>query len=200
MKKISLLFIAFTLSLMAFSQQTGDAIFAKYFTGKTMRFDYFHSGTATEEHFSMDRVLNDGPWAGSETVLLDNLNRGLYFYEIIDPKTGTTIYSRGFASVFGEWQTIPDAAANWGTFHESIRFPWPNETVKLVIKKRDAKNNFIEIWNTEIDPSARYVNPAELKSGYKSFTYLENGPAKNHVDIVILGDGYTQAEMGKFQK
>jgi len=200
MKKISLLLFAFTLSLMAFSQQNDKALFGKYFGNKTMRFDYFHTGTATEEHFSMDRVLNDGPWAGSETVLLDNLNRGLYFFEIIDPQTSAIIYSRGFASVFGEWQTIPDAATNWGTFHESIRFPWPNETVKLVIKKRDAKNNFVEIWNTEIDPAARYVNPAELKSSYNSFTYLENGSSQNHVDIVILGDGYTQAEMGKFHK
>src|SRR2546422_7533296 len=26
------------------------------FTGRTMRVDYFHSGTATEEHISLDRI------------------------------------------------------------------------------------------------------------------------------------------------
>jgi hypothetical protein len=200
MKKFAFLFFVFSLTLTAFSQQTSDAVFTQYFGDKTMRFDYFHSGTATEEHFSMDRVLNDGPWAGSKLVLQDDLNRGLYFFEIIEPKSGTVLYSRGYASVFGEWQTIPEAASNWGTFHESIRFPWPNETVKVIIKKRDAKNNFVEIWNTQIDPTARYVNPSELKSSYKSFTYIQNGPSQNHVDIVILGDGYTHSEMDKFHK
>ncbi len=31
---------------------TGNVDFTKYFTDKTMRLDYFHSGTATEEHFA----------------------------------------------------------------------------------------------------------------------------------------------------
>ncbi len=196
MKTCSIFFLAAMINCMALAQKTTNVNYGMYFTSETLRVDYFHTGTATEEHFSLDRILNDGTWAGSETVLLDELNRGLYFFKITDTLTNTLLYSRGFASVFGEWQSIGDP--NWGTFHESLRFPWPKLPVKLTIEKRDAKNNFVAIWNTIIDPKSRIVNPALFKSDYKSFTYIENGKAANHVDIVILGDGYTASEMDKF--
>jgi hypothetical protein len=196
MKKIFNLFLALALSLLSFAQQSKSVNYKQYFSDQTMRVDYFHTGTATEEHFSLDRILNDGAWAGSETVLLDGLNRGLYLFKITDTLTNTLLYSRGFASVFGEWQSIGDPA--WGTFHESLRFPWPKLPVKLTIEKRDAKNIFVAIWSTVIDPKARIVNPSVLKSTYKIFPYIENGKSANHVDIVILGDGYTAAEMDKF--
>jgi len=200
MKNLSLLFLLLGLGWSSAAQQNGGINYDRYFTGETMRVDYFHTGTATEEHFSIDRILNDGSWAGSKTMLKDELNRGLYFFNITDTVSGTLLYSRGFASVFGEWQTIPEAAENWGTFHESIRFPWPKLPVKLVIEKRDVKNNFVAIWSTVIDPQSRIVNPSLLKSPFKSFTYFENGVPTDHVDIVILGDGYTEAEMPKFHK
>jgi len=199
MKLFTVFLATIIFPFIVFSQNFTPSDFAQYFDQKTMRVDYFHTGTATEEHFSLDRVLNDGSWAGSKTVMFDDLNRGLYFFEISDLKTGKKLYSRGFASVFGEWQTIPDAAMQWGTFHESIRFPWPLQRVKISIQKRDGKNEFAEIWSTEIDPKARYVNPSEMKSSLKTWTYLENGPIENHVDIIILGDGYQESEMKKFR-
>lgn len=187
-----------TISINAQGQLTSSIPFKEYFENKTMRMDYFHSGTSTEEHFAVDRIINDGAWNGSKNMLLDDLNQGLYFFEMQDKVLGTPLYSRGFASIFGEWQTIPDAEVNWGTFHESIRFPWPLNPVKIIMKKRDAENNFVSIWETEIDPLARNVNPAEPNSEYKSFDYMVNGPPNQKVDIVVLGDGYTQEEMGKF--
>ncbi len=196
MKIFSILFLALGMSLLLRAQQNDD--YTKYFTGETMRVDYFHTGTATEEHFSLDRILNDGAWAGSKTVLLDGLNRGLYFVKITDTLTNSLLYSRGFASVFGEWQSTGDPA--WGTFHESLRFPWPKLPVKLTIEKRDAKNNFVAIWSTVIDPKSRIVNPSLLSSPYKTFPYIVNGNSDTHVDIVILGDGYTAAEMPEFHK
>ena len=198
MKTFSILFLALGISILLQAQKVANVDYDKYFTSATMRVDYFHTGTASEEHFSLDRVLNDGAWPGSRVVLLDELNRGLYFYKITDTLTNTLLYSRGFASVFGEWQSIGDP--NWGTFHESVRFPWPKVPVRLTIEKRDAKNNFAEVWSIIIDPKARIVNPAVLQSTYKSFTYVDNGKADTHVDIVILGDGYSAAEMDKFHK
>ncbi len=197
-KSIFLLIAFCTAVSMAFAQTGSDISYDDYFTDATMRLDYFHTGTNAEEHFSVDRILNDGNWPGSKTRLLDDLNRGLYFYEVADEKTGETIYSRGFASIFGEWQTIPEAKEQWGTFHESVRFPWPKNPVAVKILKRDANNDFAEIWETRIDPESRKVNPANFKSPYQHHTILENGPASEKVDIVILGDGYSAGEMKKF--
>lgn len=185
-------------SLCLQAQIPASIAFDEYFTSSTMRFDYFHSGTSAEEHFSPDRILNDGVWAGSHTVLTDNLNLGLYFFKVFDKASNKLIYSRGFASIFGEWQSTGETG--WSTFHESLRFPWPKLPVTLTIEKRDAANNFVSVWSTEIDPLARNVNRAPLTTTMKSFTYIENGPSSKKVDIVILGDGYTAQEMDKFHK
>ena len=199
MKKLFPFFLLLLVASATYSQPQPVSAYGSYFEDNTMRVDYFHTGNAGEEHFSVDRIINDGHWAGSKSVLLDDLNRGLYFFEITDQQSGRPIYSRGFASIFGEWQTIGEAKENWGTFHESVRFPWPIAPVNLTIKKRNDKNEFVDIWSTEIDPASRKVNPAEYESPYKSWNYIENGNPNNHVDIVILGDGYSTKEMGKFR-
>jgi hypothetical protein len=178
----------------------GNVAFDDYFLDKTMRFDYFHTGTAKEELFSPDKTVSDGPWPGSRKILTDKLGLGLYLFEVADKESNTLLYSRGFASVFGEWQTTPEAELGYGTFNESLRFPWPKKAVNVILKKRDTANVFEVIWNTSIDPAARNVNPAELVHSEKVDVLYNNGPASEKLDIVILGDGYTAAEMGKFQK
>ena len=178
---------------------SGNVDFAKYFIDKTMRFDYFHSGTATEEHFATDRIVSDGSWSGSRKLLIDELEMGTYFFEVADKESKTLLYSRGFGSVFGEWQTIPEAGEVWGTFHESVRFPWPIKDVTLIIRKRNSKNTFSTVWTTDIDPDSRQVNPADLVHSEKVDIIAENGPADKKVDLIILGDGYTKEEMGKFR-
>ena len=185
---------------IAMTSADDDAIsFDQYFLDKTMRLDYYHSGTSREEHFSIDQIVSDGKWPGSTTVLIDKLELGLYFFEAMDVTSGKIIYSRGFSSVFGEWQSIPEAGVEWGTFPESIRFPWPKKPVKIILKKRNPENIFQEIWTTLIDPASRKVNPADLKPTHKVDIIVDNGPSNVKVDIVILGDGYSKSEMEKFR-
>lgn len=199
MKKILRLLLSQIFFLSGFTLIAKSINFDEYFESNTMRVDYFHTGNAEVEYFAIDRILNDGEWAGSKTILTDQLNLGLYFFEIQDKESSTLLFSRGFSSIFGEWQTIPEAENEWGTFQESVRFPWPLKPVILIMKKRDGTNQFVKIWETEIDPASRSVNPAENISPYNVFSYLENGSPNEKVDIVILGDGYTADEMEKYQ-
>jgi hypothetical protein len=178
----------------------GNVAFDDYFIDKTMRFDYYHTGMAKEELFAPDGIYSDGPWPGSRKVLIDPLGLGLYLFEIVDKESSTLLYSRGFASIFGEWQTTPEAELGYGTFHESLRFPWPKKAVNVILKKRDTANIFQVIWNASIDPAARNVNPADIVHSEKVDVILDNGPSSEKLDIVILGDGYSVGEIGKFQK
>src|SRR5689334_13389124 len=51
----------------------------------TLRVDYNHKGTATEEHFSVDRIVREPlAWPGSPTRALDDSNLGKYFFEVRD--------------------------------------------------------------------------------------------------------------------
>ena len=176
----------------------GNIAFNDFFKNKTMRLDYFHTGNSETEHFAVDKIISDGLWAGSTKTLIDELELGLYFYEVIDQKSKTLLYSRGYASIFGEWQWTPEAKKEWGTFHESIRFPWPINPVTIILKKRDGKNEFQTIWTRDIDPSSRQVNPADIKHTEKVNAIHESGKPQEKLDIVILGDGYTAEEMDKF--
>ena len=178
----------------------GNVSFFDHFLDKTMRLDYFHSGTSSEDHFAKDKVVSDGIWGGSRKSLIDDLKFGPYFFEVIDKESKVLLYSRGFASVFGEWQSIPDATRNWGTFSESLRFPWPKKPVTVIINKRDSTNNFSKVWTTDIDPASREVIPADLVQTNKVDLIADKGPADKKVDIVILGDGYSKDEMVKFRK
>jgi len=177
----------------------GNVVFENFFLDKTMRLDFYHTGNATEEHFVTDQVVSDGIWPGSRTQLVDRLELGQYFFEVIESETKTLIYSRGFSSIFGEWQSTPEADKGSSTFHESIRFPWPKKPVLVVLKRRNPENKFQAIWNTTIDPLSRHVNPADIAPTHKMVSILENGPVSQKVDIVILGDGYSTAEMEKFR-
>lgn len=168
------------------------------FTGATMRLDYFHTGTADFEHLSLDRVRVEGPWPGSRTALLDDTNLGKYRFEVVDVATNQVIYSRGFASIYGEWETTGEAADGIvRTIAEAIRFPEPQAPVQIRMYKRSSDQLFREIWSTHVDPASRFVHRAAVAE-YPVGALLENGDPAQKVDLVILGDGYTQSELGKY--
>ncbi|HKR63949.1 MAG TPA: M64 family metallopeptidase [Thermoanaerobaculia bacterium] len=187
--------------LLAVSSPISAATFDEHFVDKTMRVDYFHTSTPKgDEIVALDRVVSDGPWPGSRTYLVDTSNLGKYYFEVIDRETNQVLYSRGFASVYGEWETTSEAKERPGTFQESLRFPWPKKAVQLTLKKRDVQNAFQQIWSTVIDPASRFVNPSDAKPAGKVWSWLESGPPSQKVDLLVIGEGYTEAEMPKLRK
>jgi hypothetical protein len=164
----------------------------------TMRLSYTHTGTATEEHFARQAVVVEGPWAGPADRRVDETNLGKYLFELRDAATNRLLYSRGFASLFGEWETTAEARAGWGAFSESLRFPAPETRAQLIIKKRDSQNLFRELWSTLIDPRDRTIQTVKPPAGVKCWAVVENGPPAEKVDLVLVGDGYTAAEMEKW--
>jgi hypothetical protein len=173
--------------------------FERHFTGRTLRFDYYHSGTAAAEHVSLDEVRLEGEWPGSRVQLLDTSGLGKYLFVVTDLATQTPLYSRGFASIYGEWETTAEAKRGvWRTFHESQRFPEPRGKCQLTLKKRSDDGAFREIHSTVLDPASRFVNRAPLDAAGVPWVLFENGPPARKVDLLILGDGYTAAEREKF--
>jgi hypothetical protein len=195
MRLLSLLVLL--LSLPA-SQPTSP--YDRHFTGDTMRVDYFHTGgPQAGETFALDQVVNDGAWAGSRTQLVDDMNLGQYLFEVRNDG-GTLLYSRGFGSIYGEWETTVEAKTAHRTFHESLRFPWPREAVKVTVQKRQKDNRFGPVWSADIDPGSRFVNRA-VPGGHagRVVPILESGPPSVKVDLLVISEGYTAGEMPKFQ-
>src|ERR1700694_1097779 len=108
---------------------------------RTMRLEYYHTGDAKQETFSIDRVVIEPlPWPGDLSKTIDSTNLGKYFFEVRDQKSKRALYSRGFASIYGEWETTDEAKTMLRTFSESLRFSEPDAPFEIVLKKRDAKN------------------------------------------------------------
>ncbi len=192
-----MLYLLFMVSMLAAAETDFDA----HFTGQTLRFDYYHSGIATEEHISPDEIRLEGRWPGSRMRLIDDTNLGKYLFEVVDMKTNRVIYSRGFCSIYGEWETTGEASKGvWRTFHESQRFPEPRYPCQLVLKKRLDDNSFRMFYSTVIDPKSRFVNRAPVAPAGSVWTVFENGEASKKVDILILSEGYTAGEKEQFHK
>jgi len=164
---------------------------------RTLRLDFSHTGRASEEHLALDRVVLEGPWPGNPDRPLDDTNLGPYLFEVIDRATNRALYSRGFASIYGEWATTDEAKRVLRTFSESLRFPEPGGPVQVVVKKRGADGVFREVWTTVVDPADPAIDRSRLPAG-KVWAVVENGPPQDKVDLLLLGDGYTAAEMEKW--
>ncbi len=168
---------------------------------RTMRLDYFHTGDATRELFSVDRVvLEPLAWPGNPARMIDETNLGKYFFEVRDAKTDRVLYSRGFSSIYGEWETTDEATKQNRTFSESLRFPAPDAPVKIVLKKRDKQNNFQTVWATTVDPKDIFIDRSRRPAPGRVIPIQKTGDSATKVDLLILGDGYTAAEAAKFER
>jgi hypothetical protein len=183
----------FPLTLIAVAALAG----AQPSTPRTMRLDYVHSGSASEETLALESIALEGAWPGPLDRWIDETNLGKYYFQVIDRATNRLIYSRGFASVYGEWETTDEAKLVRRAFPESVRFPAPGAPVQVVIKKRGPRNEFREIWSLVVDPADPAINRAAPPK-LNVWAVLENGPPRDKVDLLLLGDGYTAAEMDKW--
>jgi hypothetical protein len=166
---------------------------------QTMRLDYFHTGDAKHETFSFDRtVIEPLPWPGDMTKTNDPTDYGKYLFEVRDAKTNRVLYSRGFASVYGEWETTDEAGRVMRTFSESLRFPAPDAPVEIVLRKRDAKNKWHEAWKFSIDPKDMFIDRSKPSAPARLIPIQRMGDPATKVDLLLLGDGYTAREQGKF--
>ena len=167
---------------------------------KTMRLDYFHTGNSKQELFSIDEiVIEPHAWAGNPSQPLDTIPRGKYLFEVFDLKSKKMVYSRSFSTIYGEWEHTKEATEVNRTFHESLRFPAPDNKVEIVLKKREYGVKFHEIWRTIIDPNHMLVNHAKPEFNGEVFEIFKHGDPANKVDLLLMGDGYSHKESPKFK-
>lgn len=183
------------LALLAPQQPAG---FEANFTGGTLRFDYHHAGNAAEEHIAPAGFRAEGEWPGSRGALLDDSKLGRYLFEVEDAASHSVLYSRGFCSVYGEWETTGEAKKQWRAIEESQRFPEPKKPVELVLKKRTDAGGWRELSRTSLDPSSRFVDRSPVAHVGEVITLAQNAAPAHAVDLLILADGYTAAERDKF--
>ena len=132
---------------------------------------------------------------------IDDTNRGKYFFEIADAAGGRTLYSRGFSSIYGEWETTAEAKTMNRTFSESVRFPSVERPFDVVIRSAMIATLFARSGRSRIDPVGQVRRSEGCERMQAALMRIRNaGDPGDKLDLLILGDGYTAAERAKFQR
>ncbi len=190
MKKI------FFLSLMLFTLSV-QAQFDKYFENKSLRLGYYHSGNDSSEFYSFDELIQQPYWGGSKINLVDTFNYGNYYVKVFNVKNDSLLYSRGYSTLFREWQTTAEAKKTTRTFSESVIIPYPKENVRIELYSRNWDGVFVKKFSYEVDTDNYFIKH-DRRLVYPAFDVKVNGDPAKKVDIVILPEGYTEAGMGRF--
>lgn len=186
------------LIVLLFVVSTASAQFDNYFFPKSMRYDYYHAGNSEKEYFFFDKVLEEPYWAGSRTQLTDALGYGNHQFRIYDTATGRLIYSRGFCSLFQEWQASPEAKVTQIAHPESVVFPYPKNKFRIEFYSRNKANEFEKRFEQVIDPN--HYSVEKRRYGYDTFEVLYNGDPAKKVDIVLLSEGYAADQKEQFEQ
>ncbi len=190
MKKI-IFFILISISLTSYAQ------FDKFFQDKTLRMDYYHSGDANSEEYYFDELIEEPYWGGSMVNLVDTFEYGKYYVKVFNRSNDSLLYSRGYSTLFGEWQTTDEANNTKRSFSEAVVFPFPKQEVDVILYSRNKDGKFEEKFKYAIDPDNYFIKK-DRRLIYPTFTVYSSGNPATNVDIVILPDGYSEAEMGLF--
>jgi len=177
----------------------GTEAFDALFLDETLRIDYFHTGDAAAEIVAVDQLWRQGTWAGSRVHLVDDLDLGRYDAKLLD-SGGTVIFSRGFDSYFAEWQsTGPAAEGVRRTYHESVLVPFPKGPVTFTLESRRDDGSWEEIFRLGIDPDDFMIRKDPLPDGVIVVPAVNPADSHGCVDVAIVGEGYTAAEVEKFK-
>ncbi|MEG0795890.1 MAG: M64 family metallopeptidase [Odoribacter sp.] len=188
--------ILFLCLLSFFDIQGVQAQFEKYFFDKTMRFDYYHCGNQKEQTYFFDELKEEPYWAGSKISLLDTTGYGVQLFKIRDKATGKEIYSRGFCTLFNEWQTTAEAQTIQKAMPEAVIFPYPKNAVTIEIYARNRAGVFEKKFQQDIQPDSYFIRP--FTAQYETFEVAYNGPSDHRVDLVLIPEGYSDNEKDKF--
>ena len=121
---------------------------------KTMRVDYVHTGGAGVGGSAGARSSRQRRPVGREPHATCRHDQPWeVLFEVRDKASDRVLYSRGFASIYGEWETTAEVRGVHRSFHASLRFPWPKQPVRVTLQKRQPDNRFVTIWTADVESS-----------------------------------------------
>lgn len=187
-----LIFLLFPSTL--FSQENFD----KYFTDKELRIDFMFAGDAGKTLVYPVAMKQELFYGGPQALPSDSAIAGNFKYELFDTPSGILIYSRGFCTLFQEWQTTAEAKTTERSFYEVATMPFPKSKCRFVLSKRERDGSFSKIYDKEVDPEDYFI-VKENPPAVKTTRIYGSGEPGNSVDLAFLAEGYTRDEMEKFR-
>lgn len=187
------------LLLISIISLNASAQFEKYFYNKTLRIDYMHAGMTGSDVFALDEMIEEPFWGGSKTNLVCPFDYGNYKFTVTDLQSGELIYSKGYSSLFAEWQTTPEAREVRRSFPENIVMPYPKNPALVTFSKRLRDGKWDDQFTLKVDPENYFIRK-ERKFEFPFFMVNNAGKPEECLDIVFIPEGYAASEMDKFKE
>lgn len=194
MKKLILATLLFTSTVSLFSQE----VFDSWFIRKSLRIDYFLTGDSEHQSIYLDGLKQEQYWSGSPNSLIDKTNLGSYFVEVTDKVSGKLIYSRGFCTLFQEWQTTDEAKETPKAFEQVTRVPFPKKSITIEFKARMKDGQFTSLYKFNVDPTSIFISK-EPSQDYPVSEIVKSGNPEQMLDITFIAEGYKADQMDKFK-
>lgn len=221
MKTLYQLIITFVLASLAMTHATAQD-FDRYFDDATLRIDYVFAGNAAEQHIYLDQLYRQERWAGRRSRLSETLLAGNGQLTVCDHATHEVIYRWTFSTLFQEWLLEDEARTLSRAFEASYNIPYPKRAVDVTVTLADKHQRPVATLTHTVDPSDILIR--RIGDNGIPYLYIWKGqqapqPAgdvasrryvptpfdpmagvnlTDCIDLAILAEGYTEAEMGKF--
>lgn len=174
--------------------------FDDYFVDKTIRADYIFSGNSREQAICLDELSSLPQWAGRRTHLGELPLQGNGDIEMKDKATGKTIYRTSFSSLFQEWICENEATQVTRGFENTFLLPYPKQPVTVTIRLKDVCHKVSASLTHEINPKDILIHQRGNGRITPHRYLLQSGSDEKCIDVAILAEGYTRAEMELFYK
>ena len=171
---------------------------------RTMRIDYYHGGNSNDEWFTLDRtVLEPLEWPGNPAKAIDESGLGNYMFEVREQaKRQASLFARIQFRVCGVENDRRGAACQPHVFRvvalSEPRGSGGRDCSKSATRKIQAPVSTRSGRQPSIQKINLWIGRGRHRRG-RSFTLQKMGDSATKVDLLVLGDGYTAKERGKFE-
>ncbi len=168
------------------------ALFAQ---DKTLRLDYIFYGDSRNTGIALSELRSIDGWAGRRTHMDEVPLKGNGQVCVRDT-SGNVLYRMSFSSLFQEWQTTEEATVTSRSFENVFLVPMPSVQAQVTVELFDTHGRTVASLTHPVDPSDILIRPAMAATPSRDL--MINGPGDSCIDVVIVAEGYTAAEMETF--
>ena len=173
--------------------------YSQHFSNKACRIDFSLCGNSKTTVAYLDKIKQEPFWGGRHSNLSADMNLGEYRFQVLDSISNQLIYTDGFSTLYFEWQSTPEALLVNKSFEQSIQFPYPLHSVKVIIEKRLDYSNWEVLTQFGFSPTDKLINrtkPVDVPVK----TICKTAEPEKAIDIAVVAEGYTAKQQKKFFK
>ncbi len=168
------------------------------FSDSTLRLDYTFTGLNNQQYIGLSQKTCTPGWVGRRHNLDKLPVRGNGQLYMTDKESGDTIYATSFSSLFFEWLDTDEAAHTTRSMPETVLVPMPLRPVNVHVNLNNHRGKSVATLIHPISPDDILIKRPDTKSTTPYKYIYKSGDPKEKIDVAILAEGYTVAEMDSF--